>query len=154
MTVHEIFRPFTDSYLHRREAFPKAREVAEYFKEFASKSAKNFTKIHCQLNDFYCKVLTESTGAPILCEEIAFKDLQSFLYYDFFGGIKKNYIPNNLCCAIERKSEQLWDGVWAVLWWNREVDEHFMLKICIFSKKYFDSGIIPWYTLVITSVAI
>ena len=94
MTVHGIFRPFIDDYLRQREAFPTANEVADYFRSFTSEITKNFTKIHCQLNDFGYKVLTDTAGTPILCEEIAFDDLQSFLYYDFFSGIKKNHIPN------------------------------------------------------------
>lgn len=94
MTIHQIFRPFIDSYLHRREAFPTAKEVAEYYREFNKDHAKNFTKIHCQMSSFGYKILTDNPGTPILCEEIAFDDLQSFLYYDFFSGIRKNHIPN------------------------------------------------------------
>lgn len=70
------------------------REVAEYFEAFNLEHSRSFKNIRCRMNAFGCKVLTDGAGAPILCEEIAFDDLQSFLYYDFFGGIKKNFIPN------------------------------------------------------------
>lgn len=94
MTVHGIFRPFIDSYLHRREAFPTATEVAEYFEAFNSEHSRNFKNIHCHMDSFGYKVLRESDGKQKLCEEILFDDLQSFLYYDFFSGIKKNRLPN------------------------------------------------------------
>ncbi len=94
MTVREIFRPFIDSYLHRREAFPTTKEVAEYFEAFNSEHSRNFKKIRCRMNSFGYKVLKETDSKQMLCEEILFDDLQSFLYYDFFSGIKKNRLPN------------------------------------------------------------
>lgn len=42
MTVREIFRPFIDGYLHRREAFPTANEVAGYFDAFSKEHVRNF----------------------------------------------------------------------------------------------------------------
>ncbi len=94
LTVHGIFRPFIDSYLHRREAFPTAREVAGYFEAFNLEHSRNFKKIRCRMNSFGYKVLKETDCKQMLCEEILFDDLQSFLYYDFFSGIRKNHIPN------------------------------------------------------------
>lgn len=94
MTVHGIFSPFIDGYLHRREAFPTATEVAGYFEVFNSEHARNFKKIRCQMNSFGYKVLKETDSKQMMCEEILFDDLQSFLYYDFFSGIKKNRLPN------------------------------------------------------------
>lgn len=46
------------------------------------------------MNSFGYKVLKETDSEQMLCEEILFDDLQSFLYYDFFSGIRKNHIPN------------------------------------------------------------
>ena len=46
------------------------------------------------MDSFRYKSLIDSSGNSILCEEISFDDLQSFLYFDFFNGIRKNYIPN------------------------------------------------------------
>ena len=46
------------------------------------------------MNSFRYKSLVDSSGNSILCEEIHFEDLKSFLYFDFFNGIKNNYIPN------------------------------------------------------------
>ncbi len=40
--------------------------------------------------------IADEKGDHILCEEIKFNDLGSFLYYDFFNGLKQNYLPN-LC---------------------------------------------------------
>ncbi|WP_294909179.1 DUF6076 domain-containing protein [uncultured Ruminococcus sp.] len=46
------------------------------------------------MKSFGYKVLKDENKKPILCEQILFSDLQSFLFYDFFNGIKNNYIPN------------------------------------------------------------
>ena len=46
------------------------------------------------MNSFRYKSLIDSSGNSILCEEINFEDLQSFLYFDFFNGIRNNYIPS------------------------------------------------------------
>ncbi len=40
------------------------------------------------------KFFSKCDGRAILCEEIEFKDFQSFLYYDFFYAIKRNFIVN------------------------------------------------------------
>lgn len=37
---------------------------------------------------------SRNTHKPMLCEKIFFADLKSFLFYDLFSGIKRNYIPN------------------------------------------------------------
>lgn len=50
------------------------------------------------MDSFGYKVLKNTDGNPILCEEITFSDLQSFLYFDFWKGIKNKYIPN--CCKL------------------------------------------------------
>lgn len=100
--VHEIFKPFITEYLHRKETFISDNELASYYEEFKNKANKSFLGIRCIMNSFGYKVLKDSDGEPILCEEITFEDLQSFLYYDFLSGVKKNYIPNRckLCGAF------------------------------------------------------
>ncbi len=94
--VHEIYKPFLIEYFHQKEAFPTGNEVAEYFEDFNTSKAKNFIKIKCKMESFGYKALKGKGGDLILCEEIGFNDLGSFLYYDFFNGIKQNYVPN-LC---------------------------------------------------------
>ena len=44
------------------------------------------------LSLFGYKALKGENGDLIFCEEICFNDLGSFLYYDFFNGIKQNYV--------------------------------------------------------------
>lgn len=46
------------------------------------------------MKSFGYTVLKGENEKPILCEKILFSDLQSFLFYDFFNGIRNNYIPN------------------------------------------------------------
>ena len=93
-TVFEIFKPFIDNYLHRKETYLSASELAKAFDEYNKKHGINFTKIKCRMNSFRYKSIVDSSGNSILCEEINFEDLQSFLYFDFFNGIRNNYIPN------------------------------------------------------------
>jgi len=53
-----------------------------------------FKKNSCSMTSFGYKTLKNENHEPILCEEITFADLGSFLYYDLFNGIRKNHIPN------------------------------------------------------------
>ncbi len=48
------------------------------------------------MKSFRYKAITDKNGEQLLCEEIKFNDLGSFIYYDFFNGLKQKYIPN-LC---------------------------------------------------------
>ncbi|MBE7040739.1 MAG: hypothetical protein E7400_02095 [Ruminococcaceae bacterium] len=93
-TVFEIFKPFVDDFLHHKETYLTTSELAKAFDEYNKTHAKNFQKIQCRMNSFRYKSLVDSSGNSILCEEINFEDLQSFLYFDFFNGIRHNYIPN------------------------------------------------------------
>lgn len=94
ISVHKVFRPFIENYLHRSGTFPTANEVASYFDAFNKENGNAFHKIKCKMESFGYKVLKYENNKPILCEEILFSDLQSFLFYDFWSGIKKNFIPN------------------------------------------------------------
>ena len=94
MQVHEIYKPFLTKYYHQREAFPTESESAQYFENFNKENANGFRKIKCRMESFGYKTLKDKSGKPILCEEIGFSDIGSFLYYDFFNGIKQNYVPN------------------------------------------------------------
>lgn len=94
MSAHIIFKPFIDNLLHSKGTFLTSNEIAESFDEFNKKSIKNFNSFKCKMSSFGYKSLKDEDGKQILCEEMFFDDLQSFLYYDFFNGIKKNYVPN------------------------------------------------------------
>lgn len=94
MQVHEIYKSFLTRYFHQKEAFPTENEAAQYFEDFNKAKSKNFKKIKCKMETFGYKALNYENGDLILCEEIGFNDLGSFLYYDFFNEIKQNYVPN------------------------------------------------------------
>ncbi|MBQ2295431.1 MAG: hypothetical protein II258_08595 [Spirochaetales bacterium] len=93
-TVFEIFQPFVDDFLHHKETYLSSVELAKAFDDFNKTHGINFKRIQCRMNSFRYKSLIDSSGNSILCEEINFEDLQSFLYFDFFNGIRNNYIPN------------------------------------------------------------
>ncbi len=92
--VHQTYKPFICDWLNRNEAFPTSDETARYFTEFNRSKGLNFERIKCRMQSFGYKSILNSNGNSILCEEIKFTDLGSFLYYDFFRGIAQNYLPN------------------------------------------------------------
>lgn len=94
MAVHTIFKPFIDNYLHSKETFLASNEIADCFDKFNRGRLKNFNEIQCQMKSFGYNVITDSKGKSMLCEDIVFNDLKSFLFYDFFKGVSINYIPN------------------------------------------------------------
>ena len=94
ISVHKIFKPFISEYLNLEKRFLKDNEVAAVFKKFVNEYGKPFGNIQCIMNTFSYTVLTDLYGKPMLCEEISFADLKSFLFYDLFSGIKRNYILN------------------------------------------------------------
>ena len=94
VAVFETFKPFIDEFLHCKETFLSAIEIADLFDKFNRGTRKNFDSIACQIESFGYNVITDSEGKPMLCEDIVFNDLRSFLFYDFFKGININYIPN------------------------------------------------------------
>ena len=94
LSVHRIFKPFIDEFMHSKETYLTPPGLAKAFDDFNKSHGMNFQKIQCRMNSFRYKSLVDSSGNSILCEEINFEDLQSFLYFDFFNGIRNNYIPN------------------------------------------------------------
>ena len=94
ISVHKVFAPFVSEYLNSEKRFLKDNEVAAVFKKFVNEYGKPFGNIQCIMNTFSYTVLTDLYGKPMLCEKISFADLKSFLFYDLFSGIKRNYIPN------------------------------------------------------------
>ncbi len=83
-------------YLHSKEAFLSPSELAQCFEQFNHDKGTNFSRVKCRMESFGYKAITDKKGEQLLCEEIKFNDLGSFIYYDFFNGLKQNYIPN-LC---------------------------------------------------------
>lgn len=100
LAVCQIFLPFVKDYLNKKTTFPSETELANYFQKFQEERIQNFEKVKCTMQSFGYKVL-ESNQKPILCEEINFLDLQSFLFYDFFRGLRRNFMPNE--CKLCQK---------------------------------------------------
>ncbi len=94
LQVQQIYKPFIRDWLHKTEAFPASDETARYFTEFNCSKGLNFERTKCRMESFGYKSILDSDGNSILCEEIKFTDIGSFLYYDFFRGIAGNYLPN------------------------------------------------------------
>ena len=94
LQIQRIYKPFICDYLHRKETFLTASEAAQCFEQFNHDKGINFSRIKCKMESFGYKTLADKNGSHILCEEVKFHDLGSFLYYDIFNGLKQNFIPN------------------------------------------------------------
>lgn len=71
----------------------------EYYENYSS-NGENAIYLFSQINN---RIAVLTPYDKILQDQIyTFEDLQSFLYYDFLSGVKKNYIPNRckLCGAF------------------------------------------------------
>ncbi|NLA76507.1 MAG: hypothetical protein GX851_01525, partial [Clostridiales bacterium] len=95
VAVEKVFKPFIKDYLNRGKTFPDSGELAVCFDEFNKQRSNAFKNINCRMKSFSYKVLKDEKDKPILCEEMNFSDLQSFLFYDFFNGVGKNFLPND-----------------------------------------------------------
>jgi len=96
LQIQRIYKPFICDYLHRKEAILLPSEVAQCFEQLDHDKGTNFSRVKCRMESFGYKAITDKSGEQLFCEEIKFNDLSSFIYYDFFNGLKQNYIPN-LC---------------------------------------------------------
>lgn len=94
ISIHTTFKPFVDKYLHRKETFYDENETAQSLSDFNKENGNAFYKIKCKIHSFEYKVPCNENSKPLICEELKFHDLQSFIYYDFFNGLKRKYIPN------------------------------------------------------------
>lgn len=92
--VRTVFAPFVADYLNSNNGFPQNSDLANLYERFSREHGNGFDNIHCSLQSYGYKLLRDEYNVPILCNEIRFGDLQSFLFYDFFNGIKYNFIPN------------------------------------------------------------
>ena len=94
LQVQQTYKPFIRDWLNKNEVFPISDETARYFTDFNHSKGLNFERMKCRMQSFGYKPILDSDGNSILCEEIKFTDLGSFMYYDFFRGIAQNYLPN------------------------------------------------------------
>ncbi len=93
--IKNVFKPFITDYLHSKNTFLNANEVAQAFAEFNKNSKQNFVQLKVDMSSFGYVDLQDGNSKPILCEKMTFSNLLSFIYYDFFNGIKRNHIPNS-----------------------------------------------------------
>lgn len=92
--IRTVLAPFVTDYLNGNNGFPQDNDLARLYERFNRDHSKGLDSIPCSLRSYGYKLLRDEHHAPILCNEIQFGDLQSFLFYDFFNGIKYNFIPN------------------------------------------------------------
>ena len=91
--VKNTYIPFITEVLHRDSAFPDTHTLAKMFDEFEGKMGHPFQKMKCRMGGFAYKPQKDADGRMIFCEQIEFLDLRSFLYYDFWNGLRLNRLP-------------------------------------------------------------
>ncbi len=95
--VKKVFGPFVTETLHQASAFPDTHMLAKMFDEFETRAGYPFQKMKCRMQSFSYRPQKDTDGEMIFCEQIEFADLRSFLYYDFWNGLRHNRLPTK--CA-------------------------------------------------------
>ena len=91
--VKKIYAPFVTGMLHRNSAFPDSHALAKMFRDFEEREGHPFQKMKCRMSSFAYQPQKDADGQMIFCEQIEFLDLRSFLYYDFWNGLRLNRLP-------------------------------------------------------------
>ena len=91
--VKRIYTPFVIGMLHRNSAFPDSHTLAKMFRDFEERDGHPFQKMKCRTSSFAYQPQRDANGEMIFCEQIEFLDLRSFLYYDFWNGLRLNRLP-------------------------------------------------------------
>ena len=79
--------------LHRSSDFPDSHALAKMFRNFEEREGHPFQRMKCRMSSFAYQPQKDTDGEMILCEQIEFLDLRSFLYYDFWNGLRLNHLP-------------------------------------------------------------
>ena len=88
-----FFDNLITKYLSDRETFMDDDAIAKLLKEALDREQTGLEKIRCNMASFEYKMINDKRGKAIFCEQIRFNDIGSFLYYDFFYGLKRRYYP-------------------------------------------------------------
>lgn len=91
--VKKVFKPFVTDTLHRDSAFPDTHALAKMFDDFEVREGHPFQKMKCRMSRFAYRPQRDADGQMIFCEQIDFLDLRSFLYYDFWNGLRLHHLP-------------------------------------------------------------
>jgi len=97
LSVHRIFKPFIDEFLHSKETYLTPAELAKAFDDFNKSHGMNFQKIQCRMNSFRYKSLVDSSGNSIV-NEFAFPQNLCYtsnkLVFDDFMGFRHQFRRN------------------------------------------------------------
>ncbi len=96
LRVKEVYANFIDNYLHTEKKYLDSNALAEkyiaFLEELKKKPDKPYYKFKSGSSTFGHSVIETEQG-KIFCESYVFETIGAFLYYDFFRGIDRNYIP-------------------------------------------------------------
>lgn len=88
-----FFDSLIRKYLTDRETFMDDDTIAKLLQEALEKEQKSLKVLKCNMSAFEYKMLNDKKGKPIFCEQISFNDIGSFIYYDFFYGLRRRHYP-------------------------------------------------------------
>ncbi len=96
LRVKNVYLPFLEKWMHGRRRFLTGQEMADAYGEYLKQyqhgpgdspfgSAESRTTF---------EIILDENGKNVLCRAHRINTLGVFLYYDFFQGIGRNYIPS------------------------------------------------------------
>lgn len=95
LQVYQIYKPFLTYHVNRKGAFLNPDELVQCFGEYNSECVRGRQLGRkYEIKSLGFVVLTNEKESQMLCEKIEFWNLETFLYYDFFYGIRQNFQPN------------------------------------------------------------
>jgi len=93
---------FIEIVISVRTSFPEDSYIAKKLDEHRKDNPLKHSGANCHIESFNYETVTDDAGVSMLCENVEFSDIGSFLYYDFFNGLKhKNYpVKCNNCGRV------------------------------------------------------
>ncbi len=134
--VKKVYAPFVTGILHREPAFPDSHALAKMFRDFEEREGHPFQKMKCRMSSFAYQPQKGADGQMIFCEQIEFLDLRSFLYYDFWNGLRLNRLPTK--CGLWRRYFLLEGGKYSRYCTNPLPDEPGKTCRDVGSKRRYD----------------
>jgi|GEM_PF-1156064 len=90
--LEETYGKFLDQYIHSKGRYVEEDEIATIFEKYEKeRNSRRIIKASCDMK-LTCKAV-KLGKKTVWCDVYTFDNLSSFLYFDFFRGLRQGYIP-------------------------------------------------------------
>jgi hypothetical protein len=90
--LEETYGKFLDQYIHSKGRYVDEYEIATIFEKYEKdRNSRRIIKASCDMK-LTCKAVKLGKKS-VWCDVYTFDNLSSFLYFDFFRGLRQGYIP-------------------------------------------------------------